>query len=64
MRFVAPTGRRTTAVKSAIELGFPVAEIENWPALAQMLHEPRYRAFIENGPKGKRTKRSSGCPNQ
>ncbi len=38
MRFVAPTGKRTTAVKSAIELGFPVAEIESWPALAQMLH--------------------------
>jgi len=38
MSFDAPTGKRTTAVKSAIELGFPVAEIESWPALAQMLH--------------------------
>src|SRR5262249_15164592 len=36
-----------SAVKAAIELRYPLAEIESWPPLAPLLQDPRYRAFIK-----------------
>jgi non-specific serine/threonine protein kinase len=39
------------AVKSAIELGDPVVEIQNWPPLKELRQDPRYAAIIEKKPK-------------
>jgi len=39
------------AVKSAIELGYSIEEIQNWPPLEQLLQDPRYTGFLEQKPK-------------
>ena len=39
------------AVKSAIELGHPVVEIQNCPTLKGLRQDPRYAAIIEKKPK-------------
>jgi tetratricopeptide (TPR) repeat protein len=37
--------------KAAIELGFSVHELENWPPLERLVQDPRYKAFIKNRPR-------------
>ncbi len=46
------------AVKSAIELGFPVGEIEHWPPLVRLVQDPRYAQIIE----AKKSKKSATVP--
>jgi len=36
-----------TALERAIELGYPLAELESWPPLEQLMHGSGYKAFME-----------------
>ena len=38
------------AVNSAVELGFPVAQLRSWPVLAQLLQDPRCTLAVEKKP--------------
>jgi serine/threonine-protein kinase len=38
------------AVNSAVELGFPVAQLRSWPVLAQLLQDPRCTLAVERKP--------------
>jgi len=35
------------ALERAIELGYPLSELETWPPLEQIMQDPRYKAFME-----------------